>query len=172
MVPLSQLLERHIAAATTAAIVGGYLLSNVAYFMAGSWLLRDDDSRAFGFWLLAVGFVSTLFHTVQAVGCVILAEALCFVDHGLALTVVAYYWEHCGRPSSRATLGLGATALTALAWPASHNSGLTGVFRYVTLHSLWHALSAGAAVAWVRQRNDSGSMVQPLSESGDLAAHI
>lgn len=143
--------------AVSAVILGGFLLSNIAYFISGIYLyLRyhhlvpstsDDESKdlhptrdpLLGGSVLAAGTVSTIFHSVQALGSQALAECLCFIDHGVAISSILYFWFRCGRPSQR-TWALSLVGLTTLSITAN----------YAWLHSAWHFLSASAAVVWAR----------------------
>lgn len=97
---------------------------------------------ALGWGVLTAGIVSTVFHTVQALGDTVTAEALCYLDHGVAGTAVFYFWHTCGTPRGW-TLILGGVGLVALSLPLRPG--------YAWLHSLWHVLSAAAAVAWSMQ---------------------
>ena len=96
-----------------------------------------------GYWVLAAGIMSTIFHTVQACGNYRIAEALCYLDHGIAGTAVCHFYSQCGAPSLR-TLLCGIVALVTLAFP------ITSIHlpSYTTLHSIWHALAAVTAVLW------------------------
>ncbi|GKY98203.1 hypothetical protein MPSEU_000778000 [Mayamaea pseudoterrestris] len=149
-----------------AATVGAFLFSNIAYFMSGLYLLlkstsqsiktttlgRLSDSRlpqiqlppltrtsALGYWILAAGLISTLFHSVQALGDYTVAESWCYLDHGIAISAGLYFWKVCGPPAKHA-LSFGVPGLVCLA--------VTPQAAYTCLHSVWHFLSAGAAVAW------------------------
>jgi hypothetical protein len=86
--------------------------------------------------------MSTIFHIVQAVGDPLLAEALCYLDHGIAISGGLYFWHICGRPS-KTTLAIGSVGIVALCLPLRPG--------YAWLHSAWHFLSAAAAVAWTQQ---------------------
>lgn len=98
----------------------------------GTWL---------SLWMLLAGFVSTVFHAVQAYGEYITAEAWCYFDHGVAITATLYYLHYCKAPQ-RLTWIVGGLGVLLLAIP------LPG---YLFLHSTWHFLSAGAAVLWALQ---------------------
>lgn len=143
------------------SVVLCFLASNVSYLFSGLYLLRRFPPRKFpaarmasvfswttsrytwlSFWVLAAGFISTIFHSVQALGDYHVAEALCFLDHGIAIAAVGYFWNVCGRPS-RAVWLLGGTGMLCLSCPIRPG--------YAWLHSAWHILSAAAAVAWGRQ---------------------
>lgn len=162
-------------AADALSIVTAFLASNACYFLAAAYLLQrggvfgsapmllpfmkqDTHSKhptastippSLGWWLLSAGCMSTLFHTVQAVGDYRVAEALCYLDHGVAGTAVLYYGDRCGRPSGRALL-CGVAGLITLAFPAAALCPPA----YTWLHSLWHALSAVTAVLWACDASD------------------
>jgi hypothetical protein len=111
-------------------------------------LLLQQPRADFAFWILTSGLVSTIFHSVQAMGGYggTLAEALCYIDHGVAGAAVFYFWNICGRPR-RHTLHVSAAGLVALALPLRPG--------YAWLHSLWHLLSATAALLWAFQKKTS-----------------
>jgi hypothetical protein len=171
------------------SIVTAFLASNASYFVASAYLLHKSgifrtqhgapvttrvvstgsvtasdyfDQRttsnkipaSLGWWILSAGCMSTLFHTVQAIGDYSIAEALCYLDHGVAGTAVLYYWFSCGRPSIR-TIVCGVAGVMALAFPAASVCPPA----YTLLHSLWHALSALAAVLWAYDSNAHRSSV-------------
>jgi hypothetical protein len=96
-----------------------------------------------GVWMLLAGVVSTVFHSVQALGSSQVAESLCYVDHGIAISAGAYFMHVCGLPSQRRTWVLGVIGLAALALPLQPG--------YAWLHSAWHLLSSAAAVMWAVQ---------------------
>jgi hypothetical protein len=122
--------------------VAAFLGSNISYYAAGVYLLAGPKFPVgLGVGVLSAGTVSTVFHAVQALGDYRLAESLCYLDHGVAISSALYFWHTCGRPS-RLTWMLGVAGLVALAAPAG------GGDVYPGLHSAWHFLSAGAAVAW------------------------
>jgi hypothetical protein len=98
----------------------------------GTWL---------ALWLLLSGFVSTLFHAVQAYGDYAIAEGWCYLDHGVAISATMYYLQYCKAPQ-RLTLVVGGLGVALLALP------LPG---YLFLHSTWHLLSAAAAALWATQ---------------------
>lgn len=140
-------------------IITAFLSSNLFYFISGSYLLvslkRNSNVLAQGFsklgmFILTAGVVSTVFHYFQALGSFQIAEALCYVDHAVAISSILYFWQRCGRPGLVASIlgGLGLVTL-AITEPLS---------MYPWLHSTWHGLSAGAAVCWahdgVRRRLD------------------
>lgn len=136
----------------TAGVLGMFLLSNIAYFASGIYLFlryhfavpsetREVSFRdpLLGASVLTAGAVSTVFHSVQALGPQSLAECLCFIDHGVAISSIFYFWFRCGRPSRR-------TWVLSLAGMAT----LSITEGYAWLHSAWHLLSASAAVVWAR----------------------
>lgn len=142
-----------------AVILGVFLLSNIAYFISGTYLylryhllVPSETSEVaptfrdplLGGSVLTAGTVSTVFHSVQALGSQSLAECLCFIDHGVAISSVLYFWFRCGRPSRNALL-------LSLAGFAT----LSITEGYAWLHSVWHLLSASAAVVWARDGLDS-----------------
>jgi len=98
---------------------------------------------ALGWWILTAGVVSTVFHSVQALGPNLWAEALCYLDHGIAGAAVMYFWHMCGPPQGLYTLTLAAAGMTCLAFPFPPG--------YVWLHAVWHVLSAATAVLWIQQ---------------------
>ena len=138
-----------------AIILGTFLMSNIAYFISGIYLYlryhllvpKEEPNVSFGRRdpllggaVLTAGTVSTVFHTVQALGPTSIAESLCFIDHGVAISSVLYFFQRCGWPSRRTWL-LSVAGLVTL---AIHQVG------YAWLHSIWHLLSASAAVVWAR----------------------
>jgi len=88
--------------------------------------------------ILASGAISLIYHAVQALGHPVVAESLCFVDHGLAFSSGAYFLHKCGIPSIK-TLAIGLPSLALLAFPGD---------SYPVIHSLWHLTSACAAICW------------------------
>ena len=141
----------HIAASTNGgAVIAGFLLSNMAYFLSGSYLVKrfppirkgikilPTRYTMLGIWVLLAGLVSTIFHSVQALGPYTVAEGLCYIDHGIAISSTFYFWETCGRPSRRVwAFGLAGFVALVLTHPG-----------YAFLHSSWHFLSAAAATIW------------------------
>lgn len=91
-----------------------------------------------GWSVLTSGAISVVYHAFQALGNVGLAESLCFVDHGMALSSGFYFFHKCGLPSLK-TLAIGVPSLGLLACPGD---------MYPVLHSLWHVASAGTTVSW------------------------
>jgi hypothetical protein len=145
-------IDHVLKAKSAAVVVGCFLFSNIAYFMSGTYLLnrfpfeRKGKSTAFkptrfsmlGVWILAAGVVSTIFHSVQALGPYSVAEALCYVDHGVAISASFYFFDTCGLPSRRVcAIGLAGIAALVITHPG-----------YAWLHSTWHLLSAAAATRW------------------------
>ena len=135
-------------------VIGGFLLSNIAYFASGCMMLKWFPSRKthprrpigyrptkftmLGIWILLAGVVSTVFHSVQALGSYAVAESLCYVDHGVAISACLYYLKTCGWPSKRVwALGVPALASLVISYPC-----------YAVLHSVWHFLSAAVATTW------------------------
>ena len=91
-----------------------------------------------GLWILTAGLISTVFHSVQALGSYSVAESLCYIDHGVAISASFYFLDTCGLPSKRVlALGLAGLAALAFTYPS-----------YAFLHSSWHFLSAAAATKW------------------------
>jgi hypothetical protein len=142
-----------------ALVIGGFLLSNIAYFVSGGVLLQKFPFRSakkgllpikptrftnLGLWILTAGTVSTIFHAVQALGSYAVAESLCYIDHGIALSAGFYFLKTCGFPSRKVlTLGIAALATLALSHPC-----------YAFLHSTWHFLSAAVATLWAVEGYD------------------
>lgn len=123
--------------------------------------LRLQQPRTgLAFWILTSGLVSTIFHSFQAMSgsaeASALAEALCFVDHGVAGASVLYFWNVCGRPR-RSTVVVGVAGLVALALPLRPG--------YAWLHSLWHFLSATAALLWAFQKHIPATSAAMLVDS-------
>ena len=142
----------HIARSPSAAmVIGVFLGSNISYFISGTYLyLRYNRTSGngdplLGASVLTAGAVSTVFHSVQALGPHTLAECLCFIDHAVAISSILYFWNKCGRPS-RTTVLLSIAGFVTLA--------LSGP-GYAWLHSAWHVLSAATAVVWARDRFDT-----------------
>lgn len=140
-----------------AFILGFFLLSNISYFISGIYLyLRyhhfvpavEARDPLLGGSVMTAGAVSTVFHSVQALGPHSVAECLCYIDHGVAISSILYFWCKCGRPS-RTTWLLSILGLATLC--------LSGP-GYAWLHSVWHVLSAAAAVVWARDGLDAQTM--------------
>jgi hypothetical protein len=131
-----------------AMVIGCFLGSNIAYFLAGAFLLYRFPRRSFypglGWWTISAGLISTVFHTVQAIGDHTLAEGLCYVDHGIAGAAILYFWKVCGNPPPTKTFwSITIAGLAALSLPL--NPG------YAWLHSTWHFLSAASAIIWAME---------------------
>ena len=129
-------------------IVSVFLGSNVSYFMSGLYLLYREGrlppqvrSLLLGGFVLAAGTVSTVFHAVQTLGSFRMAEALCYVDHAVAITGILYFIHKCGPPGWKTSV-MSALGLVTLV--------LTGP-GYAWLHSTWHLLSAASAVSWAHE---------------------
>lgn len=149
----------HIAASANAPwIIGHFLASNLAYFSSGAYLMlkrfplirrmkkrsgggikiRLTKFSMLGVWIFLAGTISTVFHSVQALGSYPLAQSLCYLDHGVAFSAFCYFVETCGLPSRR-VLSVGGAALTTLCVTSP---------GYTFLHSSWHYLSAATATLW------------------------
>lgn len=174
----------HILASPDAVgVVGFFLLSNIAYFLAAAHLLarfppvqaaataatatasssrlwtrlkqvipRPTRHTGLGLWVAAAGAMSTIFHSVQALGDYGVAEGLCYLDHGIAATAILYFWNVLGKPD-RSTQILSAAGLVTL---VITDPG------YAWLHSTWHFLSAAAAVSWATQGSRRTTAEGPL----------
>jgi hypothetical protein len=153
------------------SVIFTFLASNASFFIAALYLLKQSGASktdfstaaqmtaadtaaavlnrskqmpsSLGYWVLAAGVMSTIFHTVQACGNYRIAEALCYLDHGIAGTAICHFYNRCGMPSLR-TIVSGIVAFIILAFP------ITSIHlpSYTTLHSLWHTLAAITAVVW------------------------
>jgi hypothetical protein len=136
-------------------IVTVFLSSNLFYFVSGAYLWgrfsweskshADGSTGLKGFPMLGglimtAGAVSTTFHYFQALGSFRIAEALCYVDHAVAISSILYFWHRCGRP------GLAASLMAAAGFATLAITQPLVIYPY--LHSAWHGLSAGAAVFW------------------------
>lgn len=144
---------------SAAIVIGGFLLSNIAYFVSGSYLvnrfpfkpakkgllpIQPTRFTMLGIWILLAGAVSTIFHSVQALGSYAIAESLCYVDHGVAISASFYYFKTCGLPSRKVfAIGIAGLAALVLTYPS-----------YALLHSAWHFLSAAAATKWAVEGYD------------------
>ena len=140
-----------VASGNGGPVIAWFLFSNIAYFAAGSylvqkfpptkqgpWLLVPTRYTMLGLWVIAAGLISTIFHSVQALGSFAMAEALCYVDHGFAISACFYYWETLPRPSRRVwALGFAGSVALVITYPG-----------YAWLHSTWHFLSAAGATLW------------------------
>lgn len=172
------------------AIVGFFLMSNLAYFLSAAYLvamfppvpsagtattstglaateeseaktgrlstllsLRPTKHTGLGLWVVAAGAISTLFHSFQALGEYGIAEGLCYIDHGVALTAIFYFWRVLGRPSpATCVVSLAGLVTLVLTHPG-----------YAYLHSTWHLLSATAAILWATQSPGQQEQEQPAS---------
>jgi len=145
----------HIAASDNANwIIVPFLGSNIAYALSGIYLMnrfrffkRSQNGRLefrptkfslLGVWVSMAGLISTIFHSVQALGSYALAENLCYLDHAVAGSAILYFFDTCGVPSKMAST-IGAVALVAL---------VVTTPSYAWLHSFWHYLSAATATLW------------------------
>jgi len=103
-----------------------------------SQAFHTAKSPILGGLVLASGFVSLLYHSFQSLGNVGIAESLCFVDHGVAMTSFCYFLTRCGIPSLK-TLAIGIPSMALLLFPGD---------SYPVIHSLWHMASAGTTISW------------------------
>ena len=150
------------------AIITGFLLSNISYFLSGLYLLdvipdvrwaipsrrklmeKKVDEPGFsenpllGTLILLCGVMSVLYHTFQTIGAQYhhIAEAFYYIDHGFAISSILYFLNLCGVPGKR-TLALGTTGLVLLA-----TGSIRGAEFYAFIHSFWHFFSAGASLSW------------------------
>ena len=97
-----------------------------------------------GWLVLCSGSISLLYHSFQAWGAINIAESLCYIDHGLAISSGCCFLDKCGMPSSK-TLLIGIISLCMLTI-----GGDTGSFEYTypIIHSFWHLGSASATISW------------------------
>ena len=125
-----------------------FLSSNAFYFASGVYLLNRFKSKStsmqgyqrLGALVLIAGAISTIFHSFQALGSFCIAEALCYIDHAVAVTSTLSFWHRCGRPGVVTTvIGLAGVIALVITDPLP---------LYPLLHSSWHGLSAVAAVLW------------------------
>lgn len=145
----------HIAASDNANwIIAPFLGSNIAYLMSGLYLMnrfrffqrsksgglefRPTRFSMLGVWVSVAGLISTIFHSVQALGSYGLAKNLCFLDHAVAGSAILYFFDTCGLPSKMASL-IGALAMVTL---------VISTPGYAWFHSSWHYLSAATATRW------------------------
>jgi len=145
----------HVAATDNAHwIIAPFLGSNAAYAMSGIYLMKKfglvDTSETeglkfkltklsmLGVWVAIAGLMSTVYHSVQALGSYALAESLCYVDHAIAGSATFYFLHTCGNPSKQ-TWVLGALAAITL---------VCATPNYALIHSTWHYLSALTATRW------------------------
>jgi hypothetical protein len=158
----------YIAAAENAHwVIGPFLASNISYLWSGAYLMhkfrlfRGGSARKrrwwrglqitpnrfamLGVWVALAGLISTIFHSVQALGSHSLAESLCYIDHAVAMSAILYFFDTCGVPSKSVSL-IGALAIVTLVITAP---------GYAWLHSTWHYLSAVAATRWALEGYES-----------------
>ncbi|KAG7338577.1 hypothetical protein IV203_029750 [Nitzschia inconspicua] len=146
----------HIAAADNSQwIIGHFLASNISYFASGAYLMlkrfplirkmktggikvRLTRFSMLGMWIFLAGAISTVFHSIQALGSYPLSQSLCYVDHAVAGSAFCYFLETCGSPSRR-VWSVGSAALLTLVVTSP---------GYTFLHSFWHYLSAATATLW------------------------
>lgn len=149
-------------------IVTVFLSSNVFYFASGMYLLKRfsrksnamQGYRMLGGLVLTAGVVSTIFHYFQALGSFRIAEALCYIDHAVAVTSILSFWSRCGRPGVCTTvIGLAGIATLVITDP---------LHIYPYLHSTWHGLSAAAAILWAHDGVERRLRVMEISSGGDL----
>ncbi len=144
----------HIAASKHANwVIAPFLGSNTAYGISAAYLMKKFGFLKFtkagirfhptklsmlGVWVAIAGVMSTIYHSVQALGSYALAENLCYIDHAIACSAIFYFLDTCGIPSKK-TLMVGAlSAVSLVFWTPS----------YAGIHSLWHFLSALTATRW------------------------
>ena len=151
-------------------VIGGFLLSNISYFLSGLYLLNViprldvrleapskrkltvktepgpgfSDNPLLGIMVILCGVCSVFYHTFQTIGPQYhaVAETFFFIDHGFAISTILYFLSLFGVPS-RKTMAIGTAGLLMLA-----AGGLRGAEAYAWIHSLWHFFSAGASVSW------------------------
>lgn len=161
----------HIAASDNANwIIAPFLGSNIAYLMSGLYLMnrfrffqrsksgglefRPTRFSMLGVWVSVAGLVSTIFHSVQALGSYGLAENLCYLDHAVAGSAILYFFDTCGLPSKMASM-IGGLAMITLVVSSP---------GYAWFHSSWHYLSAATATRWAL---DGYSRLSRSLPSGD-----
>ena len=126
-----------------------FLASNIAYFASGFVLLmerrifRKPHPRLLPELVFSSGTISAFYHAFQSCGSKIVAETLCYIDHGIAITTSFYFLQECGFPRI-GTLALGIAGLVCLGFYPGN--------AYPTFHSIWHFISAAVIVRWA---NDS-----------------
>ena len=110
--------------------------------------------------VLTAGVVSTIFHYFQALGSFRIAEALCYIDHAVAVTSILSFWNRCGRPGVCTTvIGLTGIAMLVITDP---------LHIYPYLHSTWHGLSAAAAIMWAHDGVKRRLCAMEINTGGDL----
>lgn len=120
-----------------------FLLSNSAYYASSAVLFRD---RRRGVphplmlpWLtLVAGLASTVYHYYQSMGVTVAAEALAYVDHGIAISAGFYFLRKCGFPRLGTSV-LGISGLSLFKFRGD---------QYPASHSLWHIVSALTIISW------------------------
>lgn len=144
-----------------------FLSSNLFYFASGLYLLKRFSRKSnamqgyqmLGGLVLAAGVVSTIFHYFQALGSFRIAEALCYIDHAVAVTSILSFWNRCGRPGVCTTvIGLAGIATLVITDP---------LHIYPYLHSTWHGLSAAAAILWAHDGVKRRLRAMEISAGGD-----
>ena len=149
-------------------IVTVFLSSNVFYLASGLYLLKRFSRKAnamqgyqmLGGLVLTAGVVSTVFHYFQALGSFRIAEALCYIDHAVAVTSILSFWNRCGRPGVCTTIiGLAGMATLVITDP---------LHIYPYLHSTWHGLSAAAAILWAHDGVRRRLRAMEISSGGEL----
>ena len=158
----------HIARAENSHwIIGPFLASNISYFVSGAYLMnrfrlfrnaptgsmqiKPNRFAMLGVWVSLAGLISTIFHSVQALGPHALAESLCYFDHAVALSAILYFVDTCGLPSKSVSF-IGALAIATLVITTP---------GYAWLHSTWHYLSAVAATRWALEGYQSRRPEEP-----------
>jgi len=164
------ILSSLIHSPSAGVVIGGFLLSNISYFLSGLYLLdvipRLDvrweapskrkltvktepgpgfrDNPLLGIMVILCGVCSVFYHTFQTIGPQYhaVAETFFYIDHGFAISTILYFLSLFGVPS-RKTMAIGSAGLLMLA-----TGGLRGAEAYAWIHSLWHFFSAGASVSW------------------------
>jgi hypothetical protein len=152
-------IDHIVASGNGGPVIAWFIFSNIAYFASGSYLVKKFPPikqgpwlhvptryTMLGVWVLAAGLVSTIFHSVQALGSFSMAEALCYVDHGVAISACFYYFETLPRPSRR---------VWALGFAGSVALVITHPGYYAWMHSTWHFLSAAGALLWALEGHAS-----------------
>ena len=161
----------HIAASDNAHwVIAPFLGSNAAYAISGLYLMKkfrffelsEKGNLKFtptklsmlGVWVAVAGLMSTVYHSVQALGSHALAESLCYLDHAIAGSATFYFINTCGKPS-KTTWIIGAMAAVTLVAAAPN---------YTLIHSSWHYLSALTATRWAL---DGYKMISNLSSEAE-----
>jgi hypothetical protein len=113
--------------------------NSMRYWRRGSVQINPNRFAMLGVWVCLAGLISTIFHSVQALGSHALAESLCYIDHAVAISAILYFIDTCGIPSKLVST-IGTVAIGTLV--------ITPTPGYAWLHSTWHYLSALAATKW------------------------